>query len=141
MVKGAKQLEVFLTKTVINKIHVELKKSMELGAEEIVAEMKSLVAVDDGDLRDSIGWTWGKAPRGTIKVGQVKSKKGDLSITIYAGGKGAYHAHFVERGTDPHENKGMFAGTEHPGTAPQPFFYVAYARKKRRVKSRNSRGS
>lgn len=139
MVKGARELERFLTKTVVAEIHKDLKVSMEQGAQEIVDLMKSVVAKDDGDVERSIGWTWGKAPKGTMKVGAIKSKKGGLRITIYAGGKGAYHAHLVERGTDPHENKGKFAGTDHPGTAPQPFFYVSYARKKRSVKSRNSR--
>ena len=40
-----------------------IRQAMEAKANEIVAMMKNLVPVDDGTLRDSIGWTWGKAPK------------------------------------------------------------------------------
>lgn len=38
----------------------------------------------------------------------------------------AYHAHLVEFGTAPHINGGKFAGSKHPGTAPQPFARPAW---------------
>lgn len=38
----------------------------------------------------------------------------------------APHAHLVEFGTAPHINAGLFAGSEHPGTAPQPFARPAW---------------
>ncbi len=38
------------------------RKAMETGADELVEMMKRLVPKDSGDLRDSIGWTWGNAP-------------------------------------------------------------------------------
>lgn len=38
----------------------------------------------------------------------------------------AYHAHLVEFGTSPHINGGRFAGSKHPGTAPQPFARPAW---------------
>ncbi|MBU4543337.1 MAG: hypothetical protein KKG74_05455 [Alphaproteobacteria bacterium] len=34
--------------------------------------------------------------------------------------------HLLEFGTDPHVNAGRFAGTQHPGTDPQPFLTPAY---------------
>lgn len=37
-----------------------------------------------------------------------------------------WHGHFVEFGTAPHVNGGKFAGTSHPGTAPQPFMRPAF---------------
>lgn len=38
----------------------------------------------------------------------------------------APHAHLVEFGTRPHINGGRFAGSQHPGTAPQPFARPAW---------------
>lgn len=110
---------------VVAKQHI--RAEMEKVADDIVAMMKSLVAVDDGDLRDSIGWTWGKAPKGSLAVSTVKaSLGGDLTITIYAGSSEAYYARWVEFGTARHPNKGKFEGTVHPGTAAQPYFYVSF---------------
>ncbi|MCJ8138430.1 HK97-gp10 family putative phage morphogenesis protein [Falsirhodobacter halotolerans] len=37
-----------------------------------------------------------------------------------------FYAHFVEFGTRPHPNKGRFTGTQHPGTAPDPFLRPAF---------------
>src|SRR5690606_25076602 len=94
---------------------------------------KSLVPVDSGALRDSIGWTWGDAPKGSITLGRVKAtKEGDEVITIYAGtrnknlgDKDAFYVRFVEFGTQ--------------NMAPHPFFYPSYRALRRRVKSRVTR--
>lgn len=40
--------------------------------------------------------------------------------------RNAWYAHFVEFGTRPHINGGMFAGSEHPGTSPDPFMRPAF---------------
>ncbi|KSV72941.1 hypothetical protein N182_28875 [Sinorhizobium sp. GL2] len=82
-------------------------------ADQVVEMMKRLVPVEDGVLRDSIGWTWGKAPKGAGIVAKVKSKMGDdLTITIYAGSVEAYYARWQEFGTQ-----------ELPA---QPYFYVSW---------------
>lgn len=116
-----------------------IKEAMEVGANEIVSLMKSLVAVDSGELRDSIGWTWGDAPKYSQKIATVKSSDGKLVITIYAGNNKVRYAHLVEFATRAHENGGQFAGTQHPGTAAQPFFFVSYRALRRRTKSRITR--
>ena len=109
-----------------------IQAEMEKVADNIVAMMKSLVAVDDGDLRDSIGWTWGKAPKGSMVISTVKaSLGGDLALTIYAGNAEAYYARWVEFGTASHPNKGKFTGTTNPGTSAQPFFYVSWRANKK----------
>lgn len=82
-------------------------------ADQVVEMMKRLVPVEDGVLRDSIGWTWGKAPKGAGIVATVKSKMGDdLTITIYAGSVEAYYARWQEFGTQD--------------LPAQPFFYVSW---------------
>lgn len=98
-------------------------QAMEKGAQEIVEEMKRLVPVDSGDLRDSIGWTWGDVPAGSFTIADIRSgkNKGDqyatLRIKIYAGNREAFYARFVEFGT-------------RTGSPAQPFFYVSWKARK-----------
>lgn len=106
-----------------------IRAEMAKAADQIVAMMKSLVPVlqvEDarrraGALRDSIGWSWGKAPTGSIVIATLKGAGlgGDLTITIYAGSRDksrgvddAYYARWVEFGTSK-----MKA---------QPYFYVSW---------------
>lgn len=117
-----------------------VREAMVTGANEIVAMMKSLVPIDSGDLRESIGWRWGaKAPKGSIKVASVNSLSGKIAITIFAGDNKAYYARLVEFGTAPHVNGGQYAGTQHPGTKAQPFFFVSFRALRRRTRSRITR--
>lgn len=119
----------------------EISSAMEVGAQEMVDLAKSLVAVDRGDLRDSIGWTWGDAPKGSITLGRVRGGKrsGDLAITIYAGNDKAFYARWVEFGTSAHINGGLFAGSDNPGSPAQPFFYPAFRAVRKRIKGRVTR--
>ncbi|UXS00832.1 HK97 gp10 family phage protein [Agrobacterium tumefaciens] len=111
-----------------------IRKAMEAKADEIVAMMKSLVPVDGGALRDSIGWTWGKAPKGAMVIASVQAAGEDgMTLTIYAGNSEAYYARWVEFGTARHINGGKFSGSQHPGTTAQPFFYVSWRANKRRT--------
>ena len=128
-----------------------IREAMGKGADEIVAMAKSLVAVDDGTLRDSIGWTWGKAPRGSLTIGSIKETGGDLTITIYAGDDEAFYARWIEFGTAPHStSKGggtkagqallsSGGGTSHPGSSARPFFYVSYRALRKRTRGRITR--
>lgn len=113
-------------------------------AQEVVDMMKHLVPVDQGDLRDSIGWTFGNAPKGSLVLLRAgKSRKSGMTaglrVTIFAGGGKAYYARFVEFGTAAHDAGGLFKGAGIPAIAAQPFFFPAWRAKKRRVKSRVAR--
>jgi len=105
----------------------EIRRAMETSADEIVALAKNLVPVDKGDLKDSIGWTWGKAPKGAMTLGKVQSDGVDseFTITIYAGNSEAYYARWVEFGTQK--------------MGAQPYFYPSYRALRRRSKSRVTR--
>nr|WP_176024864.1 HK97-gp10 family putative phage morphogenesis protein [Brucella pseudintermedia] len=105
----------------------EIRRAMETSADEIVALAKNLVPVDKGDLKDSIGWTWGKAPKGAMTLGKVQSDGVDseFTITIYAGSSEAYYARWVEFGTQK--------------MGAQPYFYPSYRALRRRSKSRVTR--
>lgn len=76
------------------------RAAMEKGAEEIVAMAKRLCPVDQGDLRDSIGWTWSDAPKGSLVLAQsTPTIAGNDRIVVYAGNNRAFYAAFVEFGT------------------------------------------
>lgn len=110
----------------------DVAKVMEEEAEKIVQMMRSLVPVKSGDLKESIGWTWGEAPKGSFVVRSYRRKDGKKSkyskvmLTIYAGNETAFYARYVE------------FGTKH-GKAAQPFFYPAYRANRTQAKSRITR--
>lgn len=120
-------------------VKAEIRLAMEQGADEIVAMMKSLVAVDSGELRDSIGWTWGDRPKYSQSIGAVKTADGNMVITIFAGNTRVRYAHLVEFGTSPHINGGLYEGSQHPGTRAQPFFFVSFRALRKRAKGRVTR--
>lgn len=102
------------------------KAELERAAQEVVDTMRRFAPVESGDLRDSINWTWGDAPAGTMTIGTVGGTEyGALRITIYAGGKDAFYARFQEFGT-----------VKMPA---HPFFYPAWRSKKRKLRGRLSR--
>ena len=133
---------------------VEIKKqinpTMEKGAQEIVDLAQHLVPVGDSrSLLNSIDWTWGEVPRGSIGVSpglhaNPAEQKENLKITIYAGNELAYYARWVEFGTAPSttgqkvtnpSGRSRKAARTHPGSKAQPFFYSAYRALRKRVAS------
>lgn len=124
---------------------VEIRSAMESVANQIVGLSKSLVPKESGALEKSIGWTWGRPPRGSITLGKVaRSALGkQLTITIYAGNDEAFYARWVEFGTAPHslypradESRGKLQGIgdQHPGAAAHPFFFPAYRANRKEAK-------
>ena len=133
------------------RIEAAAKKAMEAGADELVSMMKRLVPVDSGDLRDSIGWTYGDAPAGAKVVSQSTADIRGLKITVYAGSEKAYYAAWLEFGTAPHnvaKGGGTKAGVKqlaagggnaHPGSSPQPFFFPSYRALRKKIRTRIAR--
>ena len=104
------------------KVEAAVKPLMERYADQLVSQMKVLVPVDSGALRDSIRWTWGSAPDGSMTIATVAGRKVQgIFITIYAGGGEAFYARWQEFGT-----KNMPAN---------PFFFVTWRGNRRRVRS------
>lgn len=135
------------------RVREAVKPALAKEAEEIVQLAKSLcpvAEVDGGTLRDSIGWTFGAAPAGSIAL--AHSVEGETSVTIYAGNDEAFYARWIEFGTqsgvfgqrvgDPgagikqHKTKGRKSYRSHPGTAAQPFFFPAYRLSKKKAQAR-----
>jgi HK97 gp10 family phage protein len=137
---GLQRLEQKLKRTIPDAVIKRVREAMAQSADQAVAAMKRLAPVETGDLQMSISWTWGDAPKGAIAIASKASKASGLRITIYAGGRDAYYARFIEFGTSPHINKGKFAGSKNPGTTAQPFFYPGWRLVRKSAKSRVTRG-
>lgn len=107
------------------------KQALGEQAQDIVDLQKRLVPVDHGDTRDSIKWAFGQA-RGLqfTKGGSLAGLTITARITAGEHGDG-FQARWVEFGTAPHVNKGIFDGTMNPGIPPHPFFYPAYRAKRK----------
>jgi HK97 gp10 family phage protein len=107
-----------------------VRREMEVIADGIVADMKRLAPKGLSlALVNSIGWTWGNAPRGSVSVGTVRGRQfSRMAITIYAGTRDkslgsadAFYARFQEFGTVK--------------MAANPFFYPSWRANKTRVKA------
>lgn len=130
--KGLPQLKAKLARLKVETAK-DVAPAMAAAGDRVVEMMKRLAPVDEGSLRDSIGWTFGDAPKGAIKVGTFR--QGILRLTIFAGNENVFWARFVEFGTAPHVQGGQFAGTQHPGNPAQPFFFPSYRALKKEIKA------
>ena len=70
----------------------------------------------------------GKAAYAKAMRDARRAAKGSLPpVTMFVGPvSDAFYARFVEFGTGPRINGGIFAGSKHPGTRPQPFMRPAW---------------
>lgn len=122
-----KELEK-LGKTVTQK--ASMRRALRKAAEPMVEAAKQKVPVDDGDLRDSITISTRLNKRqGRMHRRMFRDDRASVELFLgpsYELGGGGRHAHLVEFGTRPHINKGKFAGSQHPGTRPQPFMRPAW---------------
>lgn len=145
-------------KAIPERARAALAQTMEASAQQVVDMAKRLVEVKSGDLKNSIGWTWGDAPKGAMVIGTVKARGsiniksyGTMRITIYAGSQQVFYARFVEYGTRPHSlsegaalpregRRGKLQGTgpQHPGATARPFFFPAYRANRKSVKAKMS---
>lgn len=110
-------------------VRKNMRNEMAIQAEHITDMMRRIVPVSvdgshgnpPGTLRDSIDWTFGRAPKGSSVIAQVKSKiADDLVITIFAGSSEAFYARWQEFGT--------------VNAPAQPYFYVSWRASRRGAK-------
>jgi len=133
MARGVQGLEKLRAKlrALPDEVRKEMRAAMTTGAEELVSMQKRLAPVDSGDLRDSIGYSFGeyRAANSNVRGVGVGSRVGDpdLSVTVHAGDAKAYYAAFLEFGT--------------VNMAAHPFFFPAYRALRKRIRSRISRAS
>ena len=124
-------------------VRKQMRAAIVASAEQIVAAQKRLAPRKTGALAASIGYSMGSYTPANPNVRGVTSGGGagdpDLTAVIHAGDAAAFYARWVEFGTKGHVNKGLYEGSEHPGSRPTPFFFPGYRAQKRSVKSRMSR--
>jgi hypothetical protein len=123
------------------KMGPQIRAEVQGSAQDIVSTQKTLAPVDAGDLKASIKFTMGDEDPPKYAHFKSKARDGDPRLTaiITAGNSNVRYPSIVEFGTAPHLNGGMFAGTQHPGTAPNPFFWPGYRAHKKKVKARIAR--
>lgn len=121
-VSGLKELRRKLS-ALPDAMRAEIRAAMEKGADEMVAMARRLCPVEGGALRDSIGWTWGAPPGGSVVL--AEGSDGVEKITIYAGDSKAFYARWVEFGT--------VTASAHP------FFFPSWRSLRKRIKARTTR--
>lgn len=116
-------------------IKERVKKDMEQIAQEIVDKMKAIVPVKTGALRDSIGWTWGRPPKGSTAFAQAKSELGsEMTLTIFAGNQLTMVR--SKKGRRPYLQKAWiieFGTTKKPA---HPFFRPVWKLQRKKIKTR-----
>lgn len=152
MASSGRETTLKRLKAIPLKVRNKLRPAIEKEAKAIVATQKHLVPVETGGLRDSIRYAMGDVmldSTANLSGGGTRSGPGgggylvkgdaDLSATIIAGDRKSFQARFVEFGTAPHPQGGLFEGTDHPGTHPRPFFYGPFRAARKGIKRRVAR--
>lgn len=105
----------------------EIRVALAQSAEEVAAMARRLAPVESGALRASIGWTFGKAPKGSMVLAEAGSDDTDLRVVVFAGNDRAFYARWQEFGTVK--------------MAANPFFFPSYRANRRRIKARITRAT
>lgn len=139
-VKGLSRLKRQLLQ-IPQSIKGPIRKALADSAEGMVGEMKFRAPVDEGDLRESIGWRFGDQAK--VKYSQEFGARAghELSVVVYAGNSKVRYAHLVEFGAAPHVAGGQFQGAQHPGAPAKPFFFPTVRARKKAIKSKISRAA
>ena len=155
-----KNLDAYMAR--LAKIAPAAKQAVGAALQTNAQELSSAIARacdDDPKLSESVGYTAGQAPKGTLGAGDDTSAAlaaEGLSYTVYAGAglKIPAAARWREFGTHPHaedakdggvmafegkEGQGFAAHVQNPGERAQPFFFPTYRAYKKRMNSRASR--
>lgn len=138
-----------------NAMRDEIRKALDVSADETTDLMKRFVPVRSGALRNSISYTFGEYKPDNANVRGLKSTGAgatELTVTMHAGDAKAWYAGLVEFGTRAHIIQPKQEGgslhlldgrivekVDHPGGMAQPYFFPAYRFGKKRAKSRLSR--
>ena len=111
-----------------------LRRSLKKAAQPTADLAASLAPRKTGNLAKSI-IVGTKLDGRQAKIHKKMFKDDKSAVTIFVGpsyllGANGRHGHLVEFGTAPHINGGQFAGSQHPGTAAQPFMRPAWEQDK-----------
>lgn len=100
----------------LDKLKPEIERAVRAAlaseANRIVALMRETVPKDTHALKESIGWTFGRAPRGKLALGSINVRNSTTRVVIYAGSQEAFYHRFQEFGTSRN--------------AAQPYFWTSW---------------
>ncbi|MGR3593041.1 MAG: HK97-gp10 family putative phage morphogenesis protein [Limimaricola soesokkakensis] len=106
-----------------------LRRALRTAAEPMADIARQLAPDDEStggyDLRESIV-VGTKLSRSQARKHRKMFRDNRSSVEMFMGAGPLPQAIFVEFGTDPHINKGKFAGSMHPGTPARPFIRPAW---------------
>lgn len=108
-------------------------------ANEMVATAKSYVAVDKGDLRDSIVAT--EAGQATPSYSQPGGSQvvPPGAVLVTAGNTKVRYPHLVEYGARAHIAGGKFKGAQIPAIPARPYFWPSFRMLRRKFRGRMTR--
>ena len=106
-----------------------LKPIVSRYADQMVAQMKSLVPIEEGRLRDSIGWTFGKPPKGAIALGWFNGA--GFRVVVYAGNSETIVTN--KSGGEFQNARLQEFGTE--ARPASPYFFIAWRSNRRRIRA------
>lgn len=137
-VVGLNKLQADLEKRIPARIREANIRALEKGANELVAMIKRLVPKDELKLMNSVGWTWGDAPEGSITIASVGGRQfGTLRITVFMGD--ATTIVYNSRGIAFQNALLQEFGTKNMPA--NPSFYPSYRALRKRIRSRVRRES
>lgn len=136
-IEGVEELARLIQQRLPDGVIEAARRAITIGADEVVALMKSRVPVKEGALRDSIGWTFGDVPDGSISIGRVSGREfGQIAATIYAGDSTTVV--YNSRGVGFQNARMQQFGTR-GGVPASDYFLGAWADKRRSVRARITR--
>ena len=139
---GAEARLKSIIRRVTPEMEEEITKAIRKSGVEAVGIIKGDVPVDDGELRDSVGWSYGDPPPGVLGASDTAAENSRIPAhlrgSVYAGGKKAPHAHLVHYGTKLRTRKdGRTTGV----MPPLPFFFPNIRSLRRRWRARITRAA
>lgn len=111
-------------KAIPSDILAELRPALVKSAEEVAGNMRVLVPVDDGDLKESIDVTGPNETTPAYAAGGGKRTAGPNQALVTVGNEDARHGHLQEFGTVEHEAQPFM----------RPAWRIAKPRIERRIK-------
>ncbi|WPY93160.1 HK97-gp10 family putative phage morphogenesis protein [Limimaricola variabilis] len=127
-IEGLRDLERELAKLPKSTGKAALRRVLKKAATPLAEDMRSRAPTGDtatDDLADSIAVSTKLSTR-QARLHRRMFRNDRAAVEMFVGPGPLPQAVYAEFGTAPHINKGRYAGTQHPGTAPQPFVRPAW---------------
>lgn len=123
---GAKEMDAVLRRLPTATAKSTVRRVSKRALEPVAQSARGMVPVQSGALQASIEVSGKLSKRQAKEARRLMSSGVSAAAVLTYVGSNSPVAHLVEFGTAPHKNGGKFKGSQHPGTAPQPFMRPAW---------------